>query len=169
MTRTFYLLSVWIHILAAMVWIGGMAFLALVLVPAMRRGELGGQAPWLIRATGQRFRWIGWICLLLLVLTGTVNLAYRGYRWEHLWSGALWGGSFGHALGVKLILVALIFALSAVHDFVVGPQATALMAHNPASEQARRLRRAASWFGRMNLLLALAVVMLGVILVRGGW
>jgi cytochrome c biogenesis protein CcdA len=37
----------------------------------------------------------------------------------------------------------------------------------PDSEAARRLRRCASWFGRINLLLGLILVALGVYLVRG--
>lgn len=167
--RTLYLLSVWIHILSAIVWIGGMVFLALVVVPVTRRTELRGQSGALFRWTGRRFRWIGWICLLLFVLTGIVNLAYRGYHWSDLWSGALWSGSFGQTLAVKLVLVAAILVLSAVHDFKVGPEAASLMEREPTANETRRWRRAASWFGRVNLLLALIVVMLGVMLVRGGW
>jgi hypothetical protein len=37
------------------------------------------------------------------------------------------------------------------------------------SPQARRWRRAASWMGRLNLLLALAVLAIAVALVRGGF
>lgn len=167
--RTLYLLSVWIHILSAIVWIGGMVFLSLVVVPVARRAELRGQIGSLLRWTGRRFRWIGWICFLLFILTGIINLSYRGYDWGDLWSGALWGGSFGQTLALKLALVAVIMAMSVVHDFLVGPRATALMDRNPIAKETRRWRRAASWFGRVSLLLALIVVMLGVMLVRGGW
>jgi len=152
--RTLYLLSVWTHILAVAVWLGGMVFLVLVLVPVMRRAEYRGHASGLIHWTGQRFRWIGWVCLTLLILTGMFNLAYRGYGWAALWDGSLWRGSFGQILGLKLLLVAVILVLSAVHDFIVGPQAAALTARDPADESALRMRRAASWFGRVNLLLA---------------
>jgi len=138
-------------------------------VPVARRTELRGQAGALFHWTGRRFRWIGWVCLSLFVLTGIVNLAYRGYHWNDLWSGVLWRGPFGQTLAVKLGLVAAIMVLSVVHDFMVGPRATSLMAREPAAQETRRWRRAASWFGRVTLLLALIVVMLGVMLVRGGW
>jgi uncharacterized membrane protein len=167
--RILYLTSVWLHILTAAVWIGGMVFLVLVLVPVVRRSEYRGQAAGLLHLTGERFRWVGWVCLALFVLTGTVNLAYRGYEWIDLWDGTLWSGWFGRVLGTKLLLVALIFAMSAVHDFVIGPRATAMMARSPTDEATRRMRRTASWFGRLNLLVALIVVMLGIMLVRGGW
>lgn len=165
--RAFYLLSIWLHILAAAVWIGGMVFLVLVLVPVIRRPENRAIAAPLIHWTGLRFRWVGWICLGLLILTGTFNLAYRGFGWADLWSGRIFQGPFGSVLGIKLLLVVAILLLSALHDFVIGPRATALWKVNPISPEAISLRRQAAWVGRLNLLLALIVVALGVMLVRG--
>ena len=163
-----YLLSVWLHILSAVIWIGGTIFLVLVLVPAIRRPEYREVAANLIQETGARFRRISWICLGLLVLSGTFNLASRGFGWADLWSGRLWQGSFGRTLGIKLLLVATILVLSALHDFVIGPRARMLWQTNPGAPETLRLRRQAGWVGRMNLLLALIVVALGVMLVRGG-
>lgn len=163
----FYLLSVWLHILAAGVWIGGMVFLALVLVPVTRHPEYQGVAASLVHWTGVRFRWVGWVCLVLLLLSGTFNLAYRGFGWADVWNRQIFQGPFGRPLGIKLLLVAVILLISAFHDFLIGPQATALWQANPASPEARRLRHQASWIGRLNLLLALVVVALGVALVRG--
>ena len=74
-----YLLSVWLHILAATVWIGGMSFLVLVVVPWLRRGGRVEAAVFL-RETGERFRNVGWSCFLLLAATGTFNLWVRGVR-----------------------------------------------------------------------------------------
>ena len=37
MTDTLHLVSIWLHILAATVWIGGMAALGLLLVPVLRQ------------------------------------------------------------------------------------------------------------------------------------
>ena len=166
--RIFYLLSVWLHILAAVIWIGGMVFLALVLIPVTRQPEYRDVAVSFIRRTGVRFRWVGWGCLGLLLLSGTFNLAYRGFGWADLGSGRVFQGPFGRILEVKLVLVAVILLASAWHDFVIGPRATALWQVNPASPKAGRARRQASWLGRINLLLALIVVALGMVLVRGG-
>ncbi len=165
--HAFYLLSVWLHILAAIVWMGGMVFLILVLVPAIRQPRYWGVAASLVHWTGLRFRWVGWICLGLLLLSGAFNLAYRGFGWTDLWGGQLWEGSFGRILGAKLLLVAVIFVASILHDFAIGPRATALWQQNPASAKAVRLRRQAAWVGRLNLLLARVVIALGVMLVRG--
>lgn len=167
--RAFYLLSVWLHIVVAAIWVGGMVFLALVLVPAIRRPEYQHLAAGLVRWTGTRFRTVGWVCLGLLVLTGGINLAVRGVRWGDLWSAPFWQGSFGRALGIKLLLVAMILMMSAWHDFVIGPQAAAALQGDPASPEATGSRSRARWFGRLNLGLSLLVVALGVMLVRGGF
>lgn len=163
-----HVFSVWLHILAAVVWIGGMVFLALVLVPVIRRPEYQELAASLIHFTGLRFRSVGWGCLGLLLLSGAFNLGYRRFGWADVWRGEILRGPFGRILGLKLALVAVIFLLSAVHDFHIGPRATALWRANPDSPEASRLRQQASWIGRLNLLLALIVVALGVLLVRGG-
>lgn len=166
--KALYLLSVWLHILAAIVWIGGTIFIVLVLVPATRLPEYRSIAPRLIQWTGARFRLIGWICLGLLILSGVFNLAYRGFGWADVWSGRLWQGAFGRTLGIKLLLVAVILVFSALHDFVIGPRARAMWETSPGAPETLRLRRQAGWIGRINLLLALVVVALGVALVRGG-
>lgn len=164
---TLYILSVWIHILAAALWVGGMLFLALVLIPALRRWDQRGVAATLVHHVGVRFRWLGWLSLLLLVLTGSINVAMRGFGWSDLVSSLFWRSMFGQILGVKLLLVALTFLLSAIHDFLIGPRATRLGRQDPDSPQARKFRRQAAWMGRLNLLIGLLIVALGVMLVRG--
>jgi copper resistance protein D len=165
--HTLYLASVWLHILAAMVWIGGSAFIALVLVPALKDPRLAAQAPAFLRAAAYRFRRVGWISLLVLVATGISNLALRGIPWGAWLDGSLFSGRFGHALAAKLALVAVILLVGAYHDFVLGPRAAAIILADPASDRAQAARRTASRMGRLTLALGLAVVACGVALVRG--
>ena len=165
--RTLYLLSVWLHILAAAVWIGGMIFVALVVVPVIRRPEMRQAAARLIHLTGIRFRWVGWACLGLLLVTGLFNLTFRGIGWAELFSLPFWSASLGRILALKLFVVAWILALSATHDFAIGPRATTAWQENPGSAEASRLRRQATQLARVNMLLALIAVTFGVMLVRG--
>lgn len=167
MAHVIYLFAVWLHILSALVWIGGAAFIALVLVPALRRPDFKAISPALLRASALRFRTVGWISLALLIVTGTAILALRGLGPSAWLDGSLFSGRFGHTLAVKLSLVACILLLSGVHDFLLGPRAAAVILRNPASEEAARARRIASWMGRITLLLGLAVVAMAVVLVRG--
>ena len=57
-----YHLSVFLHILSAIIWIGGMLFLALVVVPTTR-GLPPSERAALFGAVGRRFRRVGWICI----------------------------------------------------------------------------------------------------------
>ncbi|MDQ7041624.1 MAG: DUF4149 domain-containing protein [Rhodothermus sp.] len=161
-----YLFSVWLHILAATIWIGSMIFLGVVVVPLLRRPEFGSVRTAMLYQLGLRFRWMGWAVLLLLVVTGIVNIGYRGYDWADFWSGRLWQGPWGRTLAWKLVLVLLVMGISAVHDFYLGPRTMQLLERSEAS--AEHLRRMASYLGRLMTLLSLAILALAVLLVRGG-
>lgn len=165
--HTLYLVSVWLHILAAATWIGGMVFLVAVLVPLLRKPDTRARASELFHLLGLRFRRLGWIALVTLVATGVFNVLYRGYRLEHFVTGDLYQGRWGHILAMKLGIVGVVLALAVVHDFWIGPAATRLIASaDAAPEKRERFRRLASVMGRTTFVLALAIVALAVNLVR---
>lgn len=165
--KTVYLISVFIHIVSAIVWIGGMTFMIMVLVPALRKNVDRKTFSALFHSVGVRFRKIGWIALLLLIITGVYNLDFRGYDLEDLWTGALFMGEFGHVLMQKLIAFSAILLISIVHDFWIGPTATRLARQDPLSQQTARYRKSAAWMGRINFMLGIIVVAMGIVLVRG--
>lgn len=164
--RDAYLVSVWLHILAAIAWIGGMVFIVLVIVPSLRRGDRDA-ATKLLGESGRRFRTVGWWCFAILIVTGSFNLYARGVRLHDLVDSRWLASPFGKAVVIKLSIFALVLALSAVHDFAIGPRAIVELERDPSSAMSARLRRRASMLGRVNALLALLLVGLGVILVRG--
>ena len=162
-----YVIAVSLHILAACVWVGGMVFLAVAVLPVLRRAPYQAVAVPLIHAVALQFRWVAWGTLALLVASGIANLHFRGLGWTEVRSGSVWRTEFGHILAVKLALVVLILGISAWHDLVAGPEFTRQALADPRSPRTRRLRRATGWVGRLILLLSIAVVALGVMLVRG--
>ena len=166
-----YQLSVFLHILSAVIWIGGMLFLALVVVPVTRPLPPGERAA-LVGAVGRRFRAVGWACIAVLLVTGVVNSAYRGITPENLFTAALWSSPFGTTLALKLGVVAVMLALSVYHDFVIGPRSVRVLEQatvpgSAALAEAGRLRRLASIVGRAEASLALVVLVLAIMLVRG--
>jgi copper resistance protein D len=163
-----YIVSLSLHVLSACVWVGGMVFFAAVMVPLSRKGELESYKDRLLLWSGLRFRAIGWICLSLLVLTGLYNLHALGFHWADAFDGRLWQGPFGHTLAHKLVLVAIILLISALHDFWIGPKAVRLKETAGGGSKGRSLSVLASWIARFNLIFAVVVVILGVILARGG-
>lgn len=162
-----YLFSVWVHILAAIVWVGGMFFIVLIVVPLIRKGGTGSQAVGFLHDAALRLRTIGWVCFGLVLVTGTYNLHHRGVELSMFADAAWMRSPFGKSITHKLCLFGLTVVLSAVHDFWVGPEATRVMQSAPASPEAHQWRKRASWMGRLNALLALALVAYGVMIVRG--
>lgn len=163
-----WMLSVLLHILAAITWFGGILFLVLVVVPWLRRGDRAKAAAFLME-TGTPFRKVGWICFALVLATGTFNLWYRGVRLGDFVDPAWLGSPFGKAVVIKLGLFAVTLVVSGVHDFYLGPRASIAVEQDPGSAEAERLRKLASKLGRWTALLALALVWVGVLIVRGGW
>jgi putative copper export protein len=161
--RILQLASITVHLLAAAAWLGSMAFLAAVLVPALR-GRAAAERRELLAETGLRLRGFVWPSFGLLIVTGVLQLYLRGYRWEDV-TGTMWQGPAGHALAVKLSLFALALALAGYHDFGIGPAALALPPGDPRAES---LRRRASILGRVVFLLALGIFAAAVTFVRGG-
>ncbi len=67
----------WIHVLAAVVWLGGMVFLSIVLVPVFRRGTFGADRRMLFQTLARRFRIIVWIMIGILALSGPLLISSR--------------------------------------------------------------------------------------------
>jgi hypothetical protein len=110
---------------------------------------------------------VGWICFAVLVVTGTYNLGVRGVTLGSFGDAAWRSSSFGRSVLLKLALFTAVLVVSLVHDFFVGPRATAAILADPASPDALRLRKRASTLGRLNAVLALLLVAVAVTLVRG--
>lgn len=163
---TAYVVSVYIHILAAAVWIGGIAFLVLVIVPALRRADHATALPFL-RATVMRFRTVGWCAFAVLFVTGLFNLHARAVTWAQLSNPAWRATDFARSLLWKLSLFAGIVVLQALHDFWIGPLALRELEAAPDGPRAQRLRKLTGWIGRIVGLATLAIALLAVTLVRG--
>jgi putative copper resistance protein D len=162
----FYYAIVTVHVLAALLWLGGMFFLAVVGAPVLRSIDSPALRQELFRRLGAQFRTVGWASIAVLVTTGALSLQARGFlRLEVLTSADFWSTTWGRRLAWKLALVAIMLSIQAVHDFVHGPGASRL---EPGSPEALRMRRWASWMARLNALLGVVVVHVAVRLARGG-
>lgn len=160
-----YLVSVWLHILAVSAWVGSMFFLTLVAVPWMRRGDRA-LAMRFLRESSDNLRNLGWASFAVVLVTGSFNLYVRGVTFASFADPEWRSSPFGKTVLLKLGVFFLVVALSAVHDFRIGPSATAALGGADAAA-AERMRRTASIMGRTNFLLALILVALGVMIVRG--
>ena len=157
---TAYYIVVTIHVLAALLWLGGMFFLGLVGAPVLRRIEPPELRQQLFHTLGLRFRTVGWWAITVLIVTGVAVLHFRGLlQWDVvLGNPAFWATPLGIALAVKLFAVTVILSLSAIHDFSMGPAAGRARSGSP---EAQRLRQRAAMLARVNGMLALVLVIAG--------
>ncbi len=164
MSGSYYVLAT-IHVLAALLWLGGMLFLGVVGAPVLRAIEPPALRQRLFHQLGLRFRSVGWLAITALVTTGVLMLRARGLL--H-WSGVLgsadfWRTAFGTTLAAKLAAVVTMVVVSAVHDFLLGPAAGRA---TPGSPSAVALRRRAALLARANALVGILLVFVAVRLAR---
>jgi putative copper export protein len=138
------LVIIWIHVVAAAAWVGGVLYAGHLVVPAAGRGA---RAALSLLARG---RIVAWAALGLLVVTGLLNL--RGMSLIGPW------------LAAKIVVVLALLALAAHRDFAVLPRAT--RAVDEGAEPAGALS-AVRALDRIVLLLALVVLFLAVGVARG--
>lgn len=164
---TWYLPVATIHVLAAMFWLGGMFFLAIVGAPVLRHVEPPSQRQALFQAFGLRFRRVGWATLATLLVTGTLLLHFRGLlHWNGVLGAAdFWRTGTGTTLAVKLGAVLVMLLTSGVHDFILGPAAGRAVS---GSDKALALRRRSALLARFTAMLGLVIVIAAVALVRPG-
>jgi putative copper export protein len=93
-------LRLFLHVLAATVWVGGQLTLA-GLVPGLRR--IAPDAP---RAVAQRFNRLAWPAFAVLVLTGI---------WNIVAVDATWQGDYGRTLMVKVTVAGLSGVAALLH------------------------------------------------------
>lgn len=162
-----YYISVYIHILSAIFWIGGMMFTVAVLVPASRNKLLVQNRGTFFKIIGEKFSRISWVLFLILIITGLINLVGRGIPLESLVMASFWESQFGSHLFIKLHLFAGVLILSGVHDFYAGPKAARLIDEDDQAAQTQIFRKLSSWIGRINFLLGLAILYYAIRLTRG--
>ena len=159
--RTMYHLFVSLHILAAVVWVGGMLFLSLVLAPLVRSRKAAPEFMALFRSAALRFRVVSWAAIGVLLLTGPMLLSQRGIALTV-------PSSWPHIVRLKLALVGALLVLTVLHDLVMGPRISHAIAVPESSRTAweQVVVRTARWLPRISLLLALAVVVVAAVLAR---
>lgn len=156
-----YIALVAVHILAAMIWVGGMLFLSLVLAPLIRSQTTAPEFMALFRSAALRFRVVAWAAIGILLITGPMLLSERGIA---LTAPSSWPD----LVRLKLALVGVLLVLTVLHDLVLGPRVSHAVAIPEASRTAweHLIVRTARWLPRISLLLALAVVISAVVLAR---
>ena len=95
-------IRLFLHVLAATIWVGGQLVLA-VLVPVLRR--FGADA---VSAVARRFNQVAWTAFVILIVTGIWNIVAVRSQIDH-------SASYRTTLIVKLAVVAVSGVAAALH------------------------------------------------------
>ncbi|MCK9451123.1 MAG: hypothetical protein M0Q90_05485 [Bacteroidales bacterium] len=161
MSHGIYILSVYIHIVSASLWLGGMLFLILAFIPGIKNH------PDKINIIGKvslKYSKVGMVVLALLLITGIYQLEYRGIQWT---VDYFTSSSFGRIAGLKILVFILITFVSLIHDHYIGNRAIEAWKSQPEHPETLKIRKLSRHMGRFGFLLALLAAYLGVLLVRG--
>jgi uncharacterized membrane protein len=164
-----YFLNVWIHIVAAAIWTGGLIYTAAVVVPFALSHPVEERQR-ILRGLARRFRWIGWGSIAVLLITGFGNLTLRlsPIRFAQILNGDVFNPEKVERLIAiwlpwKLMLVVIMIGLMAFHD-ITSIQAANRHEGSPDTAPGNRMgSRAAA----LATLVAILVLYVSVRLVRG--
>ncbi len=158
----FWLFIRWIHVIAAVVWIGGNLILAMVIVPHFRQNLPPVQRIQILTLIGKRFEPIVWGCVIILFFTGIANI-FNSVDLSQLDS------TFMRTLMIKLLLFIILIVLTGLHSLIYGPKLSkaiedldAETEELPADVNSIRKKMAvvSSAMGVVSLLIILAAVAL---------
>ncbi len=152
MGEALFLVLIALHLVAATAWVGGVLFFVFAVVPAARATPGAG----IPEALGRAFRPVAYAALGTLIVTGPLLLWVLGIGPEAFMQARFWADPFGITLGLKLVMVVLVLALTAWHDAVLGPRAQ-------RTGQVGATRRV----GRTIGLLSVAILLAGLLLAQG--
>ncbi|MDP6460003.1 MAG: DUF4149 domain-containing protein [Candidatus Hydrothermarchaeota archaeon] len=150
-------LVVWLHITAAVVWLGGKIFTSLTLNPVLRMEATPEQRLELLASLGKRFKYLSWGSLAVLIITGVINVSQRVSGLDELL-----GSRFGTTLLAKVLIVVIMIAMSAGHSFFLTPRLRVNAQEN--DEGFRRTKKMVVLIARGNILLGVLVLLLAVML-----
>jgi uncharacterized membrane protein len=164
---TFRVLILWLHLLAAMLWIGGLFFQLLVVRPTLNRATTVREQVRLGLSLEGRFRAVLWPAVGVVLLTGLYNV--MNLLMAMTQAGVSLPTAFVRILGIKLLLVVLMIGLQAVQQLVLRPRRIAgLQAVLPEAvalpASLVTLQRLSQVFYLLSVILAVAVVWLALLL-----
>ena len=162
MIDKYYGIIVYVHIVSAIVWVGGVLFLGVIAIPAARKLEEAERRE-VVSLLGRAFRPVGWTALSLLILTGSLMMIRWGATWSNLADLTFFHSPHTRILGYKLITVTLMLVISGVHDWYLGPKASEMPLDHPKRGKVRTL---SSWLGRVTGILVLIIVAFAIVLAR---
>jgi uncharacterized membrane protein len=150
----------WLHMLATVVWVGGQAALALLVLPAARKTLKSEDFTSFFTQVNRKLQLVGWISLTVLIGTGMFQMSaspsYQGFlSITNTWAVAIL---------TKHLVIALLIGLSAYSTWGLAPalqRLSLLRSHGKGSEvEFKALQKKEETLVRINLVISIVVLLL---------
>jgi len=158
MQEVMLVVSAWIHLFAAVVWIGGIFFILFVAIPGAK--ETLEQPGKLMGALSKRFVPLANISILLIFVTG-ILMSLSSHSLSEITS---LGSSRSQMLSVKILLALIMAGIHFYRGLVLAPKITKLTAEGGHTEKVSGLQRLSLNLANVNFLFGLTVLLITAIL-----
>jgi uncharacterized membrane protein len=152
-------ITYWLHMLATVLWIGGLAALSLIVLPAARKALDPKSYADFLAAVQKRLDPIGWFSMIVLLASGMLQMSSNPNYDGFLSIQGLWAGS----ILVKHIMFGVMVLVSGYITWGLIPalkRAALLQAHGNAVQEAEILHKREIFLLRLNLIFGILVLLL---------
>jgi uncharacterized membrane protein len=154
-------IAYWLHMLATVVWVGGLAAMAVLVLPTARKSLTPEAYSAFLGPLQKRLQWLGWMSLAVLTATGMFQMSaspnYEGVlAITNTWAVAIL---------LKHIAIGAMVLISAYLTWILGPELSRLALRQAqkggmAPAEAELIRRKEQIIFWINLALAVVVLAL---------
>ena len=158
-------LLTWIHITSAAIWVGGSLFIGVVFAPILKKMSMPVEERiQLMVQVGRRFNKLALPALFILIATGMYQAHLVLQK-----SDILYETSYGHVLIIKIILVAALVILYAIHVRIIRKDVEdKIIAKEMPQEELQKLRKKIIILGEVTVVLSIIILFLASVLNAGG-
>lgn len=149
-------LTYWLHMLAVVMWIGSLAAINILILPASQRTLNLSQQLSLVSALHKRLEPIAWFSIAIILFTGLIQMSTSEHYDGFLSISTQWS----LAILAKHILGALMIIVSAIQTWEVFPaiQRILIKKKNADETELAKLQKREIRLVRINLLLSIVVL-----------
>jgi uncharacterized membrane protein len=152
-------IAYWLHMLATVLWIGGLAALSIIVLPAARKVLDPGAFAALLAGMQKRLDPLGWFSVIVLLASGMLQMSSSPNYDGVLSIQGVWAGS----ILIKHILFGLMVLISGYITWGLLPalkRAALLQARGKNAPNAQTLQVRETFLLRLNLIFGILVLLM---------
>ncbi|MDE1861286.1 MAG: CopD family protein [Thaumarchaeota archaeon] len=157
-------LMMWVHLVAASIWVGGSIFIGIVFAPLLKTmsDSVAGRLSIMIRV-GRKFNKIAVPSLVALMATGIYNSSNL-LRHPNL----ILSTTYGQILVVKVALVIILLITFAIHVRLIRTEIESRIDSGQVSDQLlQKIRSRIITLGRITVIVSVAILLMAALLHSG--